>query len=160
LHQKQAIYYEGMTHSFLSRLQRRFVLMGLISLFLSPFIFVYLLVYIFFKYGEVSIRVYVTFATNLLSLPKEVRRTPGSILGFREWTPLARWKFREFNELPHYFQNRLNACYLTANHYIANFPAPLLTIPASFIGFMAGSVVAVMVVLGLVDDDILVYAEV
>jgi len=123
------------------RLQRRFILMGLISLFLSPFIFVYLLVYIFFKYGE------------------EVRRTPGSILGSREWTPVARWKFREFNELPHYFQNRLNTCYVAANRYISNFPAPLLTIPASFVGFMAGSVLAVVVVLGLVDDDILVSAE-
>lgn len=62
--------------------------MGFISLLLAPFIFLALLVYFFFKYGE------------------DLRQTPGSVLGAREWTPLARWKFREFNELPHYLQTR------------------------------------------------------
>jgi len=124
------------------RLRKRFILMGIASLFLSPFIFIYLLVYFFFKYGE------------------EIKNKPGSTLGSREWSSLARWKFREFNELPHYFQNRLSAGYEASDRYIDQFPTNMTIILARFISFISGALLAVILLLGLWDDNIVMYSEV
>lgn len=40
----------------------------------------------------------------------------------RSYTQLARWKFREFNELPHIFQMRLHRSYPLAEAYVSQFP--------------------------------------
>lgn len=123
-------------------LRARYIFMGFLSLFLAPFIFLALLVYFFFKYGE------------------DLRNTPGSVLGSREWTPLARWKFREFNELPHYLQARLNYSYTPANTYIDQFPINAVTIIARFVAFIAGSGLAVLLLIGLWDEEILLNSEI
>lgn len=35
---------------------------------------------------------------------------------------VARWKFREFNELPHEFEERLNSAHEPSAKYLAQFP--------------------------------------
>lgn len=55
------------------------------------------------------------------------------MLAAREWTPLARWKFREFNELPHYLHNRLSYCNKPANEYIDQFPMNSVAIVAKYV---------------------------
>jgi len=77
------------TRELAEGLRKRFKIMGLITLVLSPFIFIFLLIYFLFQYGEQLRSRPTTFAT-------------------RQWSPLARWKLREFNELPHIFQKRLS----------------------------------------------------
>ncbi|KAK3805030.1 MAG: autophagy protein Apg9-domain-containing protein [Benniella sp.] len=71
-------------------LRRRFQFMGFATILFAPFISVYLMLYFFFRYFE------------------EYHKNPGSI-GTRQYTPLAKWKFKEFNELPHLFETRINA---------------------------------------------------
>ncbi|GAM18991.1 hypothetical protein SAMD00019534_021660 [Acytostelium subglobosum LB1] len=117
-------------------LTRRFRMIGLVGLFASPFIFFFLLIYYFFKYAE------------------EFKNKPGS-LGSREWSPLAKWKFREFNELPHLFNIRLNLSYPHANKYVDSFSSELLSIFAKFISFVLGSILAVFLVFGVINDDFL-----
>jgi autophagy-related protein 9 len=34
-----------------------------------------------------------------------------------QWSPLALWVFREFNELPHVFEERINQSYAPAMEY-------------------------------------------
>ncbi|CAG8457232.1 14145_t:CDS:10 [Funneliformis caledonium] len=85
-------------------LRNRIVFMGILNFVLAPFIIIYLLVFFFFRYFE------------------EYRSDPGSLFGSRQWTQFARWKFREFNELPHLFLQRLHNSYKPANKYIDQFP--------------------------------------
>jgi len=117
-------------------LSRRFITIGILGLFSSPFIFFFLLINFFFEYAE------------------EIKNRPGSLFS-REWSPLARWKFREFNELPHYFQNRLNLSYSHANQYVSSFPSEVLSIMAKFISFIVGSFLAVLIVFGIFNDEFL-----
>ena len=43
--------------------------------------------------------------------------TEKAYLGPRQWSPLAVWTFREFNELPHIFDGRINKTYLYAGKF-------------------------------------------
>lgn len=122
-------------------LRKRFVVMGFIGLILSPFVFIFLLIYFLFKYGE------------------EIRSRPGSFMA-RQWAPLAKWKFRELNELPHVFQKRLNKSYNIAEKYVQSFNFNLVTIFARFVSFVVGSVVVLFILIGIYDDDILFKLEV
>lgn len=54
-------------------------------------------------------------------ITQEFRSNPGSVFS-RQWSPYARWKFREFNELPHLFSQRIAKSYKNANKYIDQFP--------------------------------------
>jgi len=133
----------GRHHELAEGLRRRFKIMGLLSLILSPFIFIFLFIYFVFKYGE------------------EIRNRPGtSVIATRHWSPLAHWKFRELNELPHVFQRRLNASYSLAEEYVASFPFNMLTVIARFISFIVGSIVVILLLIGLWDDNALFQLEV
>uniref|UniRef100_A0A6B2L269 Autophagy-related protein 9 n=1 Tax=Arcella intermedia TaxID=1963864 RepID=A0A6B2L269_9EUKA len=112
----------------------RLRLFGVLGLLISPFVLVALLMYFFFKYGE------------------QVKNSPGKVFGVREWSPLARWKFRDFNELPHLFEMRLKKSYDPANTYVDYFESYPLILLARFLSFILGSFVAVLL-LGAVYDE-------
>lgn len=117
-------------------LQKRFVLIGIVSLMLSPALFLFLIVYFGLRYGE------------------EIRSKP-SMLSTRQWSRMARWRMREFNELPHYFQARLNRAYDPAHAYVSQFRSNVAVIVARFVSFIAGSIFVVLLLLSFLQDDIL-----
>jgi len=88
-----------------------------------------------------------------------MHKNPAS-LGTRHWSPLARWKLREFNELDHFFEARLNKSYSGANAYVQQFPSTCLSIVAKFVMFVASAICGVIVVLSLVDESVLLYVKV
>jgi len=49
-------------------------------------------------------------------------------LGVRDWSRLARWTHRQFNELPHEFEQRLHEGAEYAREYIGQFPSKYLDI--------------------------------
>lgn len=110
--------------------------MGLLNLLFAPFILAFLIVYFFFKYGE------------------ELHKNP-SQLSSRTYTPMARWKFRDFNELPHLFRSRLNASYPKAIKYVNQFPQHKMVIVAKFIAFVSGSIALSLALFSLIDENIL-----
>ncbi|PLW39992.1 hypothetical protein PCANC_11549 [Puccinia coronata f. sp. avenae] len=122
-------------------LQRRFRLMAIVNLIFGPFIVVYVLIYSFFRYFE------------------EYHKNPSSI-GSRSFTRLAQWKFREYNELPHLFQERLVSSYCLSKQYIDYFPKTKTTILAKFVSFIAGSFAGVLIVLSLFDPDAFLHFEI
>lgn len=73
-------------------LRRRFIFAGIMNIFVAPFIVVYFMMHYFFRYFN------------------EYKKNPSQI-GSRQYTPLAEWKFREFNELWHLFERRINMSY-------------------------------------------------
>ncbi|KAI1452953.1 APG9-domain-containing protein [Annulohypoxylon moriforme] len=86
-------------------------------------------------------------------------KTNASSLGARQYTPLARWKFREFNELPHLFEERLNMSYPFAKHYIDQFPKKKTESAARTVQFFSGALIAVMAIVGFSDPEMFVDFE-
>eukprot|EP00833_Pecoramyces_ruminatium_P017692 jgi/Orpsp1_1/1191724/evm.model.d7180000088068.1 len=71
----------------------------------------------------------------------------------RTYNLLAQWKFRQFNELPHDFEKRLNRSYENAMTYLDQFPNSRFSIISKLIVFISGSIVTVLTILTLIDQD-------
>ncbi|KAA8904513.1 hypothetical protein TRICI_005458 [Trichomonascus ciferrii] len=122
-------------------LRRRFLFAGVMNIVFSPFIILYLTLLYFFRYFN------------------EYHKDPSS-LGTRQYTPLAEWKMREFNELYHLFKRRLNLSYDYASKYVNQFPKEKTTTLARFVTFIAGSFAAVLGIVSLIDPDIFLGFEI
>mmetsp|Transcript_47119 Transcript_47119/g.123642 ORF Transcript_47119/g.123642 Transcript_47119/m.123642 type:complete len:968 (+) Transcript_47119:121-3024(+) len=120
-------------------LQLRLVTCGVVLLLLAPFFVVFMLVFIFLKHAE------------------EFRHRPTSSALSRDYSLDARWTMREFNELPHVFEARLQASHADAAAYIRKFPAPLTTLLARFVTFIVSAIAAVLLLLSLCNDKFLFY---
>ena len=72
-----------------SLLQTRLRVVGIVHLLLLPFMLLFMTVQFFLQNAQ-------QFHSNK------------AYLGPRQWSPLALWEFREFNELPHIFDERMN----------------------------------------------------
>ncbi|EIE20298.1 APG9-domain-containing protein [Coccomyxa subellipsoidea C-169] len=118
------------------KLQRRFRRVAVANLLLAPFLLMFLLIYFFMRNAE------------------KFYHQPSSA-GARRWSSLAAWRLREFNELPHYLNHRLNASHKAAEKYIQQFPSPVLSHMAKFVAFLAGSFAALLLFMALVDDTLL-----
>ncbi|KAI3424722.1 hypothetical protein D9Q98_008111 [Chlorella vulgaris] len=117
-------------------LRKRLRVMAVCNLVVSPFLLVFLLIYFFMKNAE------------------KFYHHPSSV-GARRWSPLATWRLRELNELPHFIRHRLNASHKAAEEYIQQFPNPVLSHAARFVAFVAGSVAALLLVMTLLDERLL-----
>jgi len=84
---------------------------------------------------------------------QEYKKDPSTI-GSRRYTPLAEWKFREFNELHHMFHQRLNMSYPFASRYLDQFPKVKTAHLARFVAFVVGAIVSVLVVTTLLDPEL------
>ncbi|GAA5820469.1 hypothetical protein JCM10212_000717 [Sporobolomyces blumeae] len=122
-------------------LRNRFILVGLLNAVFAPFIVVYLLIYSFFRYFE------------------EYHKNPSS-LSSRQFTPLALYKFRSFNELDHEFQLRLSSIRPLANLYLSSYPRAKTALISRFVAFLAGSFAAVLILFSIVDPDAFLHFEV
>lgn len=116
-------------------LRWRFRVMSVLGFLLCPFVLVYVLFDFFLEHGE------------------QFRNRPQHTLSTRRWSIEAQWMLREFNELPHLFQRRLNAAHEHAAHYLSHFTSATTTIVARFIAYCCGSFVAVLLLLAFVGDD-------
>ncbi|KAK6850884.1 hypothetical protein PG987_000518 [Apiospora arundinis] len=118
-------------------LRVRFAFAATMNLIFSPFVAMFLLIdFIFTYYNE--------FKTN------------ASNFGVRQYTPLAEWKFREFNELPHHFKERTNLSYPFAKHYMDQFPKKKTESGAKAVRFFAGALIAIIAIVGFSDPEMFV----
>lgn len=131
---RQQFLKESSRRELAEELKKRFRLAAIFNIILSPILVVYFLLLNFFRYFN------------------EYKRNPGSI-GTRQYTPLAEWKFREFNELYHLFQRRLNLSVPLASHYVDQFPKEKTVVLLKFVAFVSGSFAAVLGILSIVDPD-------
>jgi len=123
-------------NNFKQELEKRFLTMTIINLLCLPFILVFQLTYFFFKYAE------------------EYRRDP-HLLGLRQYSHYSKWKLREYNELPHIFNQRLNLSYENANKYISHFSNKITIMIKQFIVFIASSFIIYLTIISIYDEDIL-----
>lgn len=122
-------------------LKARFFWAGVFNVVLAPFIVTYTLILFFLSYFS------------------EYHKNP-SQLSSRAYTPLAEWKFREFNELPHLLERRLNMSAPFASRYIDQFPKDKTVQLARFVAFIAGALAAVLALASLLDPDLFLGFEI
>ena len=99
----------------------------------------------------------VIFALILLIIREmdDVRSNRTSLTD-RKWTPLARNKLRVYSEMEHFLDSRL----CSAQKFGEDFALPIVSNPTSGVGilkFVAGALLAVLALIGLVEDKSLVY---
>ncbi|XP_026481173.1 autophagy-related protein 9A-like, partial [Ctenocephalides felis] len=117
-------------------LSKHIMYVALANLILCPLVFLWQLMFLFFNYGEM------------------IKREPGT-LGARAWSQYARLYLRHFNELDHELNARLTRAYRPAVRYISAFSSPLMTVIARNIAFIAGGVLATLLILTVYDEDVL-----
>ncbi|KAJ5082850.1 Autophagy-related protein 9 [Penicillium argentinense] len=122
-------------------LRRRFIFAGIMNILAAPFIVVYFMLQYFFRYFN------------------EFKNSPGQI-GSRQYTPLAEWKFREFNELWHIFERRTNMSYPFASRYIDQFPKDKTVQVARFVAFISGALASVLALASVVDPELFLGFEI
>lgn len=125
---------------YAENLKKRIYIFSILNIFLSPFLFVFVVIYLICRYVE------------------ELRTQP-SELGSRQWTRTALWKFREFNELSHLFSQRMYLSMEPTRKYLSQFPSYIIGILARWILFMAGTIAVLLLVLGLLNQDLLLNAS-
>ena len=121
---------QGLINGFRSR----FLFAGFISLLCAPFIVLYYMLFYFFRYFT------------------EYQRNPSQI-GSRQYTPFAEWKFREFNELQHLFERRINMSYPFASRYVDQFPKDKTIQVSGLVAFVTGALASVLAVASLIDPE-------
>ena len=119
-----------------SALRHRFRCLAVINAILSPFVAIFLSMYFVLSYAE------------------KFYNTPSTV-GARDWSSYAYWRMREFNELPHFTQQRLAAAYPHAKDYVAQFPSPVVNIWAKFVSYVVGAFAACALFCAIIDDRLL-----
>jgi autophagy-related protein 9 len=116
-------------------------IIGMANLILLPFSIIILSLYLFFRYAE------------------EYRKNPSSI-GTRVYSEEALLKFREYNELDHFFKTRLNTNHPIAVRYTEQYPNKILITIANFILLISGSLTFVLACLAFIDQELLITFEI
>ncbi|KAL8746836.1 MAG: hypothetical protein Q9190_001196 [Brigantiaea leucoxantha] len=122
-------------------LRRRFLFAGFMNVVCAPFIILYFIMLYFFRYFN------------------EYQKNPSQI-GSRQYTPLAEWKFREFNELWHLFQRRINMSYPFASRYVDQFPKDKTVQLFRFVAFVAGALASILFIASVVDPELFLGFEI
>ena len=60
-----------------------------------------------------------------------LRMSPGKV-SIRQWSRKSLWMFREYNEMPHIFENRMQQAHPLAQAYVDQFPNRLLSVIARY----------------------------
>jgi len=121
-------------------LKSKFIFMGFANLFFSFFIFLFQIIY--FIIDNID-----DFYSNKY------------VLGPRRYTILAKHKFRNYNELPHYFENRLNKSMKHSIEYIKQFESPIMKVLGNFFTIITGAFICFFIILSILDESILLYVR-
>ncbi|KAI4301121.1 hypothetical protein L6164_034434 [Bauhinia variegata] len=117
-------------------LKKRLMVVGLSMLLLSPFLVIFMLVYLFLRHAE-----------QFYNHP--------STASSRRWSNFSKWIFREFNEVDHLFEHRINSSVVHACAYLKQFPSPIISIIAKFISFVSGGFAAILIIIAFLEESLL-----
>lgn len=120
------------------QLKKHSKFLGIVGLIISPFLFCILMLNFFITYVH------------------DLRQSPQS-LGLRTWSPLARWRFRDYNEVDHLFEERLARAYSYATKYVDQFENPIVTTISNFGTLILGSLLGSLLVISIINDNFINY---
>ena len=82
-------------------------------------------------------------------------------LGPREWSLSAKWTLREFNELPHFFERRMEPSYEASDKYLKLFvQSEVMTMIGRILAFVGGSFGAVLLLFAALNDAIVLHVKI
>lgn len=119
-----------------SELKKKLRIIAILNFLLIPFLALFVPVYTLFHYGE------------------EFYKNPSSASN-RDWCFAAKWKFREYNELPHIFKARMNVCSGYANQYINQFPYGVYENIAKLVAFVSSSAIVYFIFISILNENAL-----
>lgn len=122
------------------QLRKRFIVMGIVNAILAPFSLLFASLYILFEHGQ------------------EFYRNPSQISG-RNWSSLAKWKFKQYNELPHVFYERMRIANKFSEQYLDQFPNTVVSQISKLIAFIMSTWLGVILFLTLLNEHILFNVE-
>ncbi len=124
-------------------LRRRFVFCGVAHAVFMPFLLFFVTLHFFMS------NVYDWQSTK-------------EYFGPREWSCIARWTFREFNELPHSFERRLAPSYKSAAVYLDMFgrPSSFKIAVGRLLVFVSGSLGTLLLTFAAINDAILLHVKI
>lgn len=117
------------------------VIIGIVITILLPFAIIFLITFYLIKHAE-EFHVHKNY------------------VGPRTWTLHAKTLFREYNELPHEFENRMAASFRPASDYLAQFYYPVFMSIGEFISFVASAILSLLAVMTLVDESIVLHVTI
>ena len=117
------------------------ILYGVLHLIFMPFIGFGAVMYFLFKYGE-------QFYNN-----------PNYLFN-RSWSPMAKWRFREFNELDHIFHERIHLSSEHTQNYLDQFTRMITTHVANFCSFIISSCIFVLILFSILNEQLIMNLEI
>ena len=134
-----------------ARLRRRSRCLALAVFIGMPFILMFQIVYFFLRYAQ-------EFSSGSTGGGKS-SSSGGSPGTNSKFTPYWTWVFREYNELPHVFERRVSLSIKPAQQYLSQFHNPLTVVIARSVYFVAGSFIALLLVMSLLGDNVMLYIK-
>lgn len=122
---------------FINRISDRMKAISIINFIFMPFILLFMFFYYIFNYGE------------------KFYNDPNLIVS-RVFTTKTKWRFRNYNELNHEFDNRIECANKHAKTYASLFSSKLLETFTRLIVFIASSFFIILLILSIINDSILV----
>ncbi len=71
-----------------------------------------------------------------------------------------RWKIKQYNELKHFFEKRINTAIPLSNLYLKQFPSPIIEILAKTVTIICGIFFSFNLFLSIIDENILLYVKI
>ena len=122
---------------FYKNIEKKIISVIIVNFLFMPFIINYMILYNIFNYGE-----------KLYTSP--------SYLFNRSWTRLARWKFRNYNELNHEFNERLIKSQKPSGEYSSMFSNKIRETFCYFFLFILSSLFVTMILFSIINEKLLV----
>lgn len=128
-------------------LKRRLKVCGIVLLCLLPFLLVFVVLHFFLRH---------VYDSKMGSSTEDKNGSSGGVMGHPRWSSAATWQFREFNELPHAFERRMEPSYKAASEYCKLFgTSEYLAAIGRLLVFFGGAIGGILFVLGVVVNDAL-----
>tara|TARA_B110000495_G_C23032460_1_gene615336 strand:+ start:461 stop:1948 length:1488 start_codon:yes stop_codon:yes gene_type:complete len=122
---------------FIEIIKQKLIFITILNFIFMPFIITYLFFYYLFKYGE-------KFYSN-----------PQSFVS-RNWTLIAKWKFRNYNELYHEFRDKFIKSQKPSDAYSLLFPNKIIQTFSRFFIFVLSSLFVILVFISIINEHILI----
>ena len=122
---------------FINKIKSKTQCVAIGNFIFMPFIITYLLFFNLLTYGE-----------NIYNKPQ--------LLAARGWSRIAKWKFRNYNELQHEFHEKINDSLPIAEEYASQFPSRIAAVLSKLCLFIFSSFFITMVGISIYNQQTLV----
>lgn len=126
---------------YFNEVQERITRIMFLNIVFMPAILIFMSFYFLLQYGE-------QFYNN-----------PEMIIS-RQWTIKAKWYFRSYNELPHFYYKRLEKGGKAIDEYTNQFSNKIIELFSRFIVYVLGSFLLFLVVMAFLNENLLMYMNI